>query len=232
MYPWELNQWAMVSTQQKVLTSLNSAPKSTVQLPMAAVGACCQPGDSARLQGVPCSQPVQDSSTEPGLGKALPLPGQRNSSPYCQSSSRRWAAWGVPGSLRLNTGVQRSHWSCTLPSLNRLHMQTAGMAGRIPCALSTSLNTLTAGTGAMVLSSYLEQWVQLSRVKAGYALHQNWVHKEKGWVIAIGDTFQREQQVQYGAYTNFLRRSAVFLGSGFKMWSESALCLIIQPLDY
>lgn len=38
VYPWQLNQWATVSIQQKVLTSLNSAPKSTLQLPMAAVG--------------------------------------------------------------------------------------------------------------------------------------------------------------------------------------------------
>lgn len=55
--PWQLNQGAMVPTQQKAMASLCSAPKMTLQLPRAPVGTCCQHGASAsaRLQDVPCS---------------------------------------------------------------------------------------------------------------------------------------------------------------------------------
>lgn len=113
MNPWQLNQGAMVPTEQKAMTSLSSAPQDDSAAAQSPSGNVLpEPGCSVcpALRAAPGQQQGQE-------WEGIVLPGQRNCCPYCWSSSRRWAGWWASGSLR--EIIQRCHWNGTLPSLEQ-----------------------------------------------------------------------------------------------------------------
>lgn len=127
--PWQLNEGAMVSTQQKAMGSLSSAPKRAPQLPRA-------PGEgvaNAGLQGEPCPHTsTRTAAVSSGARGALPC---LHLLPELKQEVSRLRS--VRECEQENTGITHC-----LP-WNRLNMQPGFTTGRIPNPLPTSLNTVT-----------------------------------------------------------------------------------------